>query len=115
MHNMQLNPYRIVTLTAADLIVALKIQQRGKESRKGPIHKRHRFTSVESTHVALLRRVDEALHPGTDVQLDADHWDQTQKPDILHHAGPPRQLSSLNSSNANLARDHRRPNNVMFV
>lgn len=59
-----------------------------------------------STHVHPLSGVDEARHPGADVQLHADHWDQTREPDALDHLRPPSQLSSLNS--LSLAEDHRR-------
>lgn len=51
---------------------------------------------TESTHVHPLRGVGEARHPGTDVHLHADHWDQTQEPDILDHVGPLCQPYSLN-------------------
>lgn len=68
---------------------------------------------TESTHIHLLRCVDEYGHPVTYVQHHADHWDKTQKPDILHHAGPLRQLYSLNLENANLATDQRRRDNLM--
>lgn len=68
---------------------------------------------LESTHIDLLCGVDEARHPGANVQLHADHWDQTQKPDILDHVGPLCQLYSLNLENANLATDHKGPDNLM--
>lgn len=68
---------------------------------------------IESTHVHPLCGVDEARHPGTDVQLHTNNWDETQKPDILDHAGPLRQLYSLNLENANLAEDHRGLDNLM--
>lgn len=72
-----------------------------------------RVMVIESTYIHPLCGVDEARHPGTNVQLHADHWDQTQKPDILDHVGPLCQLYSLNLENANLAGDHRRPDNLM--
>lgn len=58
-----------------------------------------------STHVHPLGGVDEAHHPGADVQLQTDHWDQAKEPDTLDHFRPPRQLYPLNSQN--LAEDHR--------
>lgn len=70
-------------------------------------------THLESTHIHPLCGVDETRHPGINVQLHADHWDQTQKPDILDHVGPLCQLYSLNLKNANLAKDHRSPDNLM--
>lgn len=73
------------------------------------VHKRHALT----THIHPLRGVDEARHPVVDVQLHADHCDQTQKPDVLDHGGPLHQLYSLNFGNANLAKDHRGPDKLM--
>lgn len=70
---------------------------------------------IESTHIHPLRGVDEARHPGTDVQRHTDHWDLKKKkqPDILDHVGPLCQLYSLNLQNTNLAKDHRRLDNLM--
>lgn len=72
---------------------------------------------TESTHIHLLRCVDEYGHPVTYVQHHADHWDETQKPDILHHAGPLRQLYSLNLENAKLGHgsEEKRQPDVWFV
>lgn len=68
---------------------------------------------TENTHIYPQRCVDESGHPVAFVQHRADHWDETQKPDILHHLGPLRQLYSLNLENPNLATDQRRPDNLM--
>lgn len=105
----------MVSLTATDLIITLK-----------KMHSRQKIKNFASfvcpcalisctdcTHIHPLRGVDEAGHPVIDVQFHADHCDQTQKPDILHHGGPLHQLYSLNFGNANLAKDHRGPDKLM--
>lgn len=69
---------------------------------------------IQSAHIHNGCGAGDALHQGPDVQLHTDHWDTTQKPDILHHAGPFCQLYTLNFENVNLAPDHRQGDNVMF-
>lgn len=65
----------MVPLAATDLIIALK--QAAEQTE-------HKTTLSEpcvkgggATHIHPLSGVDEARHPGADVQLHADHWDQT--------------------------------------
>lgn len=72
------------------------------------------FMQIESAHINRGCGVHQAIHPRLDVQLHTDHWDTTQKPDIVHHIGPFCQLYTLNSENVNLAPDHRQKDNVMF-
>lgn len=54
---------------------------------------------IGSTHILFECGVGEALSPRIYLQVHTDHWDETQKPDILDHTGPLRQLSTLNSEN----------------
>ena len=68
---------------------------------------------ITSTHIHLICDIKEVLLPRIDVQLHTDHWDKTQKPDILDHVGPQCQLYTLIFENANLAQDHRQQDNVM--
>lgn len=95
----------MVPLTSTDLIIALEKATEQTENKTTRAERVGPGGGGGSTHVHPLGGVDEAHHPGADVQLQTDHWDQAKEPDTLDHFRPPRQLYPLNSQN--LAEDHR--------